>query len=203
MKMENVGAPAVPIRCQDVVKNYKEMQKTNPKYSFEFGTEALLNVFTLHDFAMFHVLEEEYGTEKAVNLYAKVWKKRTYLEWEGLLKEVGLKEGDTVTMDDFIKIMEVYFQTFGNPIYLSEKSDERVTFRVTDCPYTTQILWNMFSADENLAYNDKIQVQCNTAIFDTMLEIAKMDSDWTFGFPSQLCRSGQYCEFTFVKKNFE
>jgi hypothetical protein len=67
MEMENVGAPAVPIRCQDVVKNYKEMQKTDSRYSFEYGTEALLNVFTLHDFALFHVLEEEYGTEKAVN----------------------------------------------------------------------------------------------------------------------------------------
>jgi len=114
--MVEAGAPAAPIRCQDVVKNYQEMQKTMPRYTFEYGTEALLNVFTLHDFAMFHVLEEEYGSEKAINLYAKVWKKRTYLEWPGLLKEIGLTEDDTVTMDDFIKIMQIYFQTFGNPI---------------------------------------------------------------------------------------
>lgn len=201
--MVEVGVPAAPIRCQDVVKNYKELQKSDPRYTFEYGTEAILNIFTLHDFAMFHVLEEEYGSEKAVNLYAKVWKKRTYLEWPGLLKEVGLKEDDPVTMDDFIKIMKIYFETFGNPTYLSEKSDERVTFRVTDCPYTTQILWNMFPAEDNLAYNDKIQVQCNTAIFDTMLKITKLDKDWTFGFPSQLCRSGQYCEFTYVRKQFD
>ena len=201
--MVEVGVPAAPIRHQDIIKNYKELQKTKPRYTFEYGTEALLTIFTLHDFAMFHVLEEEYGTEKAVNLYANVWKKRTYLEWGGLLEEVGLKEGDKVTMDDFVKIMEVYFDTFGNPIYLSEKSDERVTFRVTDCPYTTQILWNMYSAEENLAYNDKIQVQCNTAIFETMLEISGLDKEWTFGFPSQLCRSGQYCEFTYVRKRFD
>ena len=201
--MVEAGAPVTPIRCQDVIKNYKELQKTKPRYTFEYGTEALLTIFTLHDFSMFHVLEEEFGTEKAVNLYAKIWKKRTYVEWPGLLKEVGLKEGDPVTMENFIKIMEIYFETFGNPIYLAENSDERVTFRVTDCPYTTQILWNMYSPEENLAYNDKIQVQCNTAIFDTMLEITELDKEWTFGFPSQLCRSGQYCEFTFVRKKFD
>ncbi|MFH1766364.1 MAG: hypothetical protein ABIF09_19450 [Gemmatimonadota bacterium] len=201
--MKATGAPATPIRCQDVVKNYKELQKTKPRYTFEYGVDALLNIFTLHDYGMFHVLEEEFGTEKAVNLYAKIWKKRTYLEWPGLLKEIGLQPDAKVTMDDFIKLMEIYFETFGNPIYLSEKSDDRVTFRVTDCPYTTQILWNMFSPAENLAYNDKIQVQCNTAIFDTMLEISELNKEWNFGFPSQLCRTGQYCEFTFVRKRFD
>lgn len=201
--MTEVGMPTAPIRCNNVIENYKEMQKTKPRYTFEYGTEALLNVFTLHDFALFSVLEEEYGTEKAVNLYARIWEKRTYLEWPGMLKEIGLKPEDPVTVDDFVKIMEIYFETFGNPIYLTEKSEERFTFRVTDCPYTTQILWNMFSPEDNLAYNDKIQVSCNTAIFETFLKIAKMDSEWNFGFPSQLCRSGQYCEFTFVRKRFE
>ena len=201
--VSQVGAPATPIRCQDVVENYRELQKTKPRYTFEYGLESMLNIFTLHDFAMFHVLEEEYGTEKAVNLYAKVWERRSHLEWTGLLKEIGLKPGDPVTMDDFIKIMEVYFETFGNPIYLNEKSDDRVTFRVTDCPYTTQILWNMYSPDENLAYNDKIQVNCNTAIFEAFLKISGLEKDWNFGFPSQLCRTGQYCEFTFIRKRFD
>jgi hypothetical protein len=200
--MADVGSPAMPIRCQDVVENYRELHKSKPRYTFEYGVSALLNVFTLHDFAMYHVMEEEFGQEKAVNLYAKIWERRTHLEWPGLLKEVGLKPTDTVSVEDFIKMMEIYFETFGNPIYLTESSDERITFRVTDCPYTTQILWNMFSADENLAYNDKIQVQCNTAIFDTMLKLANLDKDWNFGFPAQLCRTGQYCEFTFVRKAF-
>ncbi len=119
------------------------------------------------------------------------------------MKEIGLKPGDRVTMDDFVKIMEIYFETFGNPIYVTEKSDDRVTFRVTDCPYTTQILWDMFSPEENLAYNDKIQVSCNTAIFETFLELAKMDDQWNFGFPAQLCRTNAYCEFTFVRKKFD
>jgi hypothetical protein len=200
--MIEAGSPAVAIRCQNVIENYKELQKTKPRYTFEYGTEALLTVFTLHDFSMFHVLEEEYGTEKAVQLYAKIWQKRSHLEWPGLKKEVGLKPDDPVTVDDFCKIMEVYFETFGNPIYLSEKTEDRITFRVTDCPYTTQILWNMYSPEENLAYNDKIQVACNTAIFETFLKLAKLDQEWNFGFPAQLCRTGQYCEFTFVRKKF-
>jgi hypothetical protein len=201
--MKATGAPTAPIRCQNVVENYRQLQKTKPRFSFEYGVDALLNIFTLHDFSMFSVLEQEFGTEKAVNLYANIWKKRTYLEWPGLKKEIGLKPNAAVTMDDFVKIMEIYFETFGNPIYLTEKTDERVTFRVTDCPYTTQILWHMFSPAENLEYNNKIQVQCNTAIFDTMLELAKLNKEWNFGFPSQLCRTGQYCEFTFVRKRFK
>lgn len=191
-----------PIRHHDVVENYKALQKTNPRFTFEFGLKTMLNTFTLHDFAMFHVLEEEFGTEKAVNLYAKIWKRRTDLELPGLREDVGLGPDDPMTMDKFAEIMEIYFGSFGNPIYLAEKSDDRYTFRVTDCPYTTEILWEMFTPEENLAYNDKIQVSCNTAIFDRFLELTGMDKEWTFGFPSQLCRSGQYCEFTFVRKRF-
>ncbi len=199
---EPVPGVAEPIRHHDVVENYKALQKTKPMFTFEYGLRAMLNTFTLHDFAMFHVLEEEYGTEKAVNLYAKIWRKRTDLELPGLKKMVGLGPDDPMTMDKFAEIMEIYFDTFGNPIYLAEKSDNRYTFRVTDCPYTTEILWEMFPAEENLAYNDKIQVACNTAIFDRFLELTGLDKEWTFGFPSQLCRSGQYCEFTFVRKRF-
>jgi hypothetical protein len=29
-----------------------------------------------------------------------------------------------------------------------------------------------------------------------------LGKEWNFGFPSQLCRTGQYCEFTFVRKRF-
>jgi hypothetical protein len=158
--MKTTGAPAAPIRCQNVVENYRQLQKTKPRMSFEYGVDALLNVFTLHDFSMFSVLEQEFGTEKAVNLYANIWKKRTHLEWSGLKKEIGLKPNAPVTMDDFVKIMEIYFETFGNPIYLTEKTDERVTFRVTDCPYTTQILWNMFSIRSKSNATRRFSIPC-------------------------------------------
>jgi hypothetical protein len=199
-----VTVPGVPnpIRFDDVVENYKAIQKTKPEFTLEYGVKSILTIFTLHDFAMFNVLEEEYGTEKAVNLYARIWERRTDLEWPGLKEAIGLKANDPVTIEDFAKIMEIYFDTFGNPIFLTEASDDRYTFRVTDCPYTTQILWKMYSPEENLAYNDKIQVSCNTAIFDRFLKLSGLEKEWTFGFPSQLCRNGQYCEFTFVRKRF-
>jgi len=199
-----VAVPGVvnPIRFENVVENYKALQKTKPEFTFEYGLKALLTVFTLHDFSLFHVLEEASGTEKAVNLYAKIWERRTDLELPGLKEAVGLKPDDPVTMDKFAEIMEIYFDTFGNPAYWVEKSDERMTMRVTDCPYTTEILWKMYSPEVNLAYNDKIQVSCNTAIFERFLELSGLVKEWNFGFPSQLCRTGQYCEFTFVRKRF-
>ncbi len=192
-----------PIRYDNVVENYKEMAKTKPYLTMEYGLGALLTVFTLHDFAMFHVLEEEFDTDTAVELYARVWKKRTYLEWPGLLEVAGVKKNKKMTMDDLIKVMHPYFETFGNPIFLTERTEDTVTFRVTDCPYTTQILWPMFPAEENLAYNDKIQVECNYAIFETFLELAELDDEWIFGFPSQLCRTNDYCEFTYRRKKFK
>ena len=80
------------------------------------------------------------------NLYAKIWERRTDLELPGLRAAVGLKPEDPMTMDKFAELMEIYFDTFGNPIYLAEKSEDRYTFRVTDCPYTTEILWKMYLA---------------------------------------------------------
>lgn len=193
-----------PIRHNNIVKNYQEMHKTKPYLTLEYGLEGLLNVFTLHDFSMFHVLEEEFGTEEAVSLYAKIWKKRTYYEWPGLLRQAGIKAGKKkLSMDELIKIMQIYFETFGNPIFLTEKTEDTVTFKVTDCPYTTQILWPMLPAEENLKYNDKIQIQCNYAIFNTFLELAGLENDWIFGFPSQLCRTNDCCEFTFRRKKFK
>ncbi len=55
-----------PIRFDDVVENYRALQKTKPEFTFEYGLKSMLTIFTLHDFSMFHVLEEEFGTEKAV-----------------------------------------------------------------------------------------------------------------------------------------
>ena len=113
-----------------------------------------------------------------------------------------MKADEPITMEKMVKLMEVYFETFGNPIFLTEYTDDLVTFKCTDCPYTTQILWPMFSQEENLAYNDKIQIECNYAIFNTFLEIAGLGDEWIFGFPSQLCRTNDYCEFTYRKKKF-
>jgi hypothetical protein len=80
-----VPGVAEPIRHHDVIENYRELQKTNPLFTFEYGLKAMLNTFTLHDFALFHVLEEEYGTEKAVNL-------RQDLEEAHRPRAPGLKE---------------------------------------------------------------------------------------------------------------
>jgi hypothetical protein len=201
-EMEKETPKFAPIRFENVVKNYKEMAKTKPYLTMEYGLEAVLNIFTLHDYSMFHILEEEFGTEKAVLLYAKIWKKRTYLGWPGLKQIIGLKPEDPVTIDDLVKMMGYYFETFGNPIFLTERTDDMIVFRVTDCPYTTQILWPMFTPEENLAYNEKIQISCNYAIFNTFLELAGLQNDWIFGFPSQLCRTNDYCEFTFRRKRF-
>lgn len=188
-----------PIRCNDVVANYKEMQKTNPKLTFEHGLNAMLTLFTLHDYSMFTVMEQEVGTDRAANLYAKVWELRSKLEWPSLCAAIGKKPEDKFTIDDVANIMIAGFADFGNTMELVERTEDRVTLRNYDCPYTTQVIWKLLSPEEALALNRKIQQQCNHAIFEIYLKLAKLYDQWVFNFPSQLCLTDQYCEFTFIR----
>lgn len=190
------------IRCNDVVSNYREMQKTKPYLTFEHGLEAMLTIWTLHDYAMFNVMEQEVGTNRAVNLYAQVWRLRSKLEWPSLCAAIGKKPEDKFTIDDVANITIAGFADFGNPTELVERTEDRVTLRVYDCPYITQVIWNLISPEESIAFNHKIQTQCNHAIFETYLELSNLNDQWTFGFPSQLCLNNQYCEFTYVRKKF-
>lgn len=188
-----------PIRCNNIIANYKEMQKTNPKLTFEHGLKAMLTIWTLHDYSMFTVMEQEVGTDRAVNLYAKVWELRSKLEWPGLCAAIGKKPEDKFTIDDIANIMVAGFADYGNPIEVVERTEDRVTLRNYDCPYTTQVIWKLLSPEEALALNRKIQQQCNHAIFETYLKLAKLYDQWVFNFPSQLCLTDQYCEFTFIR----
>lgn len=188
-----------PIRCNNIVANYKEMQKAKPYLTFEHGLEAMLTIWTLHDYSMFTVFEQEVGTDRAANLYAKVWELRSKLEWPGLCAAIGKKPEDKFTIDDVANIMVAGFADFGNPIEVVERTEDRVTLRNYDCPYTTQVIWNTLSPEEALAFNRKVQQQCNHAIFETYLKLAKLYDQWVFNFPSQLCLTDQYCEFTFIR----
>jgi hypothetical protein len=44
-----------PIRFENVVENYRALQKTKPEFTFEYGLKSMLTIFTLHDFSMFHM----------------------------------------------------------------------------------------------------------------------------------------------------
>jgi hypothetical protein len=188
-----------PIRNNNAVANIKEMQKSNPHLTFEREYDAILTLWTLHDYSMFSVMEKELGTDKAVNLYARVWELRSKLEWPDLCEAIGKKPSDKFTIDDVCNIMITSFADFGNSMQVVEKTEDRVTLRNFDCPYITQIIWNRLSRDEALEYNRKIQIACNHAIFETYLKLAGLYDDWTFNFPSQLCMTNQYCEFTFIR----
>ena len=156
-----------PIRNNNAVANIKELQKTNPHLTFEREYDAVLTLWTLHDYAMFTVMEEEVGTDRAVNLYADVWRLRSKLEWPSLCEVIGKKPEDKFTIDDVANIMVVSFADFGNPMEIVEKTEDRVTLRNYDCPYITQVIWNLLSPEDAMAFNMKIQQQCNHAIFET------------------------------------
>jgi hypothetical protein len=199
----NAAPINMKFRNENVVKNMKELQKQFPYLTPEYAVESLLTLWTRHDYAMFMVMEKEFGTDKAVKLYSDIWRFRTKLEWGDIMKAIGKKAGDKLTIKELGDAMVASFAEYGNPMRVEELTADRLTLRCYDCPYTTQIVWKMLPAKEAMEYNKKIQLSCNHAIFDTFLELAGMADEWIFNFPSQLCMTNQYCEFTFVRKAFK
>lgn len=191
------------IRHENVVKNLDELSKQFPRLTKDYVIESLLTLWTRHDYSMFTIMEKEFGTDKAVRLYAQIWKFRTKMEWSDIMSSIGKKAEDKLTIKELGDAIVTSFAEYGNPVEVTELTADRMTLRCFDCPYTTQIIWKMLSADEAMTYNKKIQHACNQAIFDTFLELAGLDGEWIFNFPSQLCMTNQYCEFTFIRKAFE
>jgi len=194
---------AKEMRHNRFIENMRDLQKLHPEYTWEKAYNDAMELFTLHDYAAFKTLEEEAGTEKAVQLYAKLWALRAKLEWPGASEAIGKKPTDKLTIHDFATIIIKTFATFGNPVEIAEETEDRVTLRCFDCPYTTQVIWNLLPPKEAEEYNQKIQIACNHAFFDTYLKLAGLYDQWVFNFPSQLCLTNQYCEFTFLRKKFQ
>ena len=194
---------AKDMRHNRFIDNMRELMKIHPEYTWERAYNDAMTLWTLHDYATFKTMEDELGTDKAVKLYAKIWEFRSKLEWPSLCEMIGKKPGDKFTIHDLARIMVKSFALYGNPMEIVEETPERVSLRCFDCPYTTQVMWNLLPPKEAEAYNQKIQVDCNYAIFETYLKLSGLFDDWVFNFPSQLCLTNQYCEFTFVSKKFK
>lgn len=191
---------AKDMRHDSFVENLRHLQKVHPEYTWEKAYNDAMVLWTRHDYSMFTVMEQELGTDRAVKMYGKIWALRSQLEWPDLCELIGKKPEDKdFTIHDVAQIMVESFALFGNPMEIVEETEDRLTLRNYDCPYTTQVIWGTLSEEEAEAYNQKIQVECNHAIFETYLKLAGLFDEWLFNFPSQLCLNGMYCEFTFTK----
>ena len=194
---------AKEMRHDSFVENMREIQRVHPEYTFERAYNDAMELFTLHDYSAFKTMEEEVGTDRAAQLYAKMWALRAELEWPGVCASIGKKPGDKFTIHEMAEAMVKAFAVYGNPMDIVEETDERVTLRCYDCPYTTQVIWKLLPPKEAEEYNQKIQVDCNYLFFEKYLELAGLFDEWVFNFPSQLCLTNQYCEFTFIKTKLD
>jgi len=191
------------LRHDSFVENMRELMKIHPEMTWEKAFNDAMTLWTLHGYSAFKTMEEELGTDKAVKMYGKLWELRSKLEWPGLCEAIGKKPSDKLTIICATSRMVKSFALFGNPMEIVEETKDRITLRCYDCPYTTQVIWNLLPPKEAEDYNKKIQVECNHAIFETYLKLAGLYDDWLFNFPSQLCLSNQYCEFTFIRKQLK
>jgi len=117
---------------------------------------------------------------------------------------IGTKPEDLDwTIHGIAQIVIKSFALFGNPMEIVEDTEDRISLRCYDCPYTSQVIWYLHPPGESEIYIQKIQVDCNYAIFETYLKLAGLYDQWVFNFPSQLCLTNQYCEFNFVMSKID
>ncbi|MBN1858162.1 hypothetical protein JW848_03040 [Candidatus Bipolaricaulota bacterium] len=190
---------AKDMRHNSFVDNVRDLMTVHPELTWEQMYNDAMVLWTRHDYAAFKTMDDELGTEKAVELYAKLWALRTRMEWNDLLAMIDKKPGDKLTIHELADAMVKSFALYGNPVEIIEATDEVVTLRCYDCPYTTQVIWKTLSEKDAEEYNQKIQVDCNYAIFEEMLKLSGLFDQWVFNFPSQLCLTNRYCEFNFTK----
>jgi hypothetical protein len=190
---------AKEIKHRSFVENMKDLMEIHTDFTWQSVFNDAMVLWTRHDYSAFTVMEEELGTEKAVELYARLWALRTELEWADLCEMIGKKAGEKFTIHELAEAIVKSFALYGNPAEIVEENEERVTVRNYDCPYTTQVIWGMLDEQKAREYNQKIQIDCNYAIFETMLKLAGLFDEWVFNFPCQLCLTNRYCEFNFTK----
>lgn len=135
---------AKDIRNDSFIENMREIMEIHPEYTWEKAYNDAMVLWTLHDYSAFKVMEEEVGKDRAPQLYARMWEIRSRLEWPGLCELIGKKPEDTDwTIHDIAQLMMKSFALFGNPMEIVEDTEDRVTLRCYDCPYTTQVIWNL------------------------------------------------------------
>jgi hypothetical protein len=188
------------VRTNNVVENYRQMEKKVPKMTLAYGLKGMLTCFTNHDYLGFFLNEERFGTDAAVDLYAELWRRRTIVEYRMFKKELGIPEDREATIEELMDMFELYFDTFGNPWELVQKGPDVYEGKVVDCPYTTEIVWELYDKEQYDHFNEAVQVACNTAIFEEFLRQAKLDREWLFAFPNQCCRYGGFCSFVFRRR---
>jgi hypothetical protein len=85
---------AKDMRHNDFVKNMRDIQTLHPEFTWEKAYNDALVLWTMHDYAAFTIMEQEVGTDRAVQLYGKIWELRSQLEWGGLCELIGKKPED-------------------------------------------------------------------------------------------------------------
>jgi len=176
------------------------MAAKDPRYTMEVLLETLLKVWTMQDIITFQLNEELNGKDVAVDMYAEMWRRRCIVEFYDVKEFLGFKKDAAVSMDDFIKMVEAYFNLLGNPAAVLKTGPDLYEVAVYDCPYTTEVAWKELSKEKADHFNEAVQVACNTAIFEEWLRQAKLDKEWLFVFANQLCRYGGTCGFEFKRK---
>jgi hypothetical protein len=139
----------------------------------------------------FKLLEDEIGTEKAVEWYSKTWTLLSEKAFDKISMDLGIKQID---LPAFIKMVKIWAQQIGCVFEIAEATKERAIGRTVRC-WEAEVGEKMLGKEKSMELHHKTEPTCNRAIMEAMLK--KFNIPASFEFKQQICTGGKYCEYAF------
>ena len=107
-----------------------ELKKLSKEELINYITDVSKNWLTI-DGTWFQIVEREYGTEKAIELDIKQWKRFTVIEAKRIMQRFNLPENGGIPA--LIKALKFRVYANINEQEIVEISDNRCVFRMNNC----------------------------------------------------------------------
>lgn len=188
-----------PEMWEDSINVYQE--KLQSRYAFmtpKFLMGALLNTVVNRDTIGFKVVEEEFGTEKAVEIYAEIWTRAWRNSFEPVKRTLGIKE--VKDLPTLMKIIKYLFDTFGDIFEIVAANDDGAIGRVLTCPFT-EFAWCSFGCETMDGVNMKLHGKIDKCIMRGLLKEAELDDKYNIQYTTQMCNGWAEDEIIFFKKS--
>jgi len=188
----------LPEAWSEALRAYQEKLKS--EYGFmspEYMMNALLNTVVSRDTLGFRIVEEEFGTEKAVEIYAKIWTRAWKHAFEPTKKALRIKEVKDIPT--LMRIVKYLYDTFGDIFEIVVASDDGAICRVLTCPFT-EFAWCSFGCKLMDDVNTKLHGRIDEHILRGLLEIAGLEKRYDVKYTTQMCNGWAEDEIIFFRR---
>jgi hypothetical protein len=164
----------------------------------EFMMSALLNTIVSRDTLGFKVVEEKFGTDKAVEIYAEIWTRAWRHAFESVKETLKIKE--VKDLPTLMKIIKYLYDSFGDIFEIVAANDDGAIGRVLTCPFT-EFAWCSFGCETMDDVNRKLHGRIDEIILRGLLQEAGLDGKYDVQYATQMCNGWAEDDIIFFKKS--